>query len=463
MLHIYNSLSGKKEQFEPIRPGKVSMYVCGITVYDLCHVGHARSSLVFDVVVRALRFLGYDVTYVRNITDIDDKIIRRAHDNGESWQVLADRMVVAMHEDEASLGVLSPDREPRATQHIQDMITLIQMLQEKGLAYQAENGDMCFSVEDYDQYGALSQRVLDELQAGARIADQSGKRSPHDFVLWKHAKPDEPSWESPFGPGRPGWHIECSAMSRAELGQPFDIHGGGMDLKFPHHENEIAQSQGACGGVYANTWMHSGLLTINGEKMSKSLGNFVTIRDALADNDPEVLRYLMIASHYRSPVNYSKEQLDQSKASLTRLYTALRDSAVVPMTELDLTMFPQYQAFVDALSDDIHVPEALSVLFGLAKMVNREREINIEKANQYASLLKGLGGVLGLLQQDPVDFLRGELSVGIDKDAIEALVADRQAARAAKDFQKADAIRDQLAEMGVEIEDKGSETVWRLR
>ena len=460
MLYIHNSLSGKKERFEPIRDGKVSMYVCGITVYDLCHVGHARSSLVFDVVVRVLRFLGNEVTYVRNITDIDDKIIRRAHDNGEPWRDLAERMIVAMHDDEKALGVLPPDREPRATDHIDGMIALIHTLQEKGLAYQADNGDMCFSVEKYDQYGALSQRVLDELQAGARITDHSGKRSPHDFVLWKHAKPDEPAWDSPFGAGRPGWHIECSAMSRAELGQPFDIHGGGMDLKFPHHENEIAQSQGACGGVYANTWMHSGLLTINGEKMSKSLGNFVTIRDALADNNPDVLRYVMIASHYRSPVNYSQEQLDQSRASLTRLYTALRDNNTVPMSELDLTAFPEYQAFVGALCDDIHVPEALSVLFGLAKAVNRESDS--AKAVQLASLLKGLGGVLGLLQQNPSDFLRGDLPEGVTAETIEELMNDRQAARAAKEFQKADSIRDELAAMGVEIEDRGSETIWRL-
>ncbi len=462
MLHIYDSLSRQKRPFEPIRPKKVSLYVCGITVYDLCHVGHARSLLVFDTIVRVLRFLDYSVTYVRNITDIDDKIIQRALDNKEPWRDLVDRMIDAMHADEHALGLLPPNHEPLATDHIDGMLSLIQSLEKKGLAYQTESGDVCFSVEDYAEYGALSHRVLDELQAGARVVDQSGKRHPHDFVLWKHAKPDEPAWESPYGPGRPGWHIECSAMSTKHLGQPFDIHGGGMDLKFPHHENEIAQSQGACDKTYANYWMHSGLLTINGEKMSKSLGNFVTIRDALAEHEAEVIRYLMLASHYRSPVNYSTDQLDQAKASLKRLYIALRDVTCVEIPDEQLKASEWYQRFVEALFDDINVPEALAVLFALAKEVNRARDANPDELVTLASLLHQLGAVLGLLQQDPALFLKGQLPAGLDEATIESMLADRRLAREKKEWAKADSIRDELLEKGIEIEDRGNDTGWKV-
>lgn len=455
-MKIYNSLTKEKTAFVPIKPNHVSLYACGMTVYDYCHIGHARGMIVFDIVVRYFQLRGYTVNYVNNITDIDDKIIRRANENAEDWQALTQRFIDAMHEDQQALGLLRPDAEPRATHYIPSIIALIEKMMAKGYAYVAGNGDVCFDVRKFDTYGKLSHRKIDDLQAGARVELSHAKRDPLDFVLWKLAKPNEPQWDSPWGAGRPGWHIECSAMSTDLLGQPFDIHGGGMDLKFPHHENEIAQSEAACGVDFAHTWMHVGLLQVDGEKMSKSLGNFFTIRDVMATYDAELIRYFMISGHYRSPVNYSEENLCQLKASLDRLYMALRG---LPVSADDAG--EDYQVrFYEAMDDDFNTPVALSVLFDLAHDIQRMRQDGqVDKAGAYGHRLKQLADIFGLLQQDPDRYFQG--ADDIDVNAIDAMIAERQQARAEKDWKKADAIRDQLLEQGIVIDDASGGATWR--
>jgi len=462
MLKVYNSLTRAKEEFVPIDPGRVRMYVCGMTVYDLCHLGHARVLVVFDVIVRHLRSLGYDVTYVRNITDIDDKIIARASDKGESVQQLTDRFIAAMHEDADALGVLRPDLEPRATESMQDILAMIQQLLDKGYAYQGDNGDIFYSVSRFERYGELSGKRLEDLRSGARVDVDEAKRDPLDFVLWKAAKPGEPSWPSPWGDGRPGWHIECSAMSTECLGAHYDIHGGGMDLQFPHHENEIAQSEAATGQHFVNYWIHNGFVQVDEEKMSKSLGNFFTVRDILQRYQPEEVRYFILASHYRSPLNYSDDNLDQARAALQRLYTALRDAGSVP----DVDPPPEVNArFRTAMDDDFNTPEALAVLFELARDINRAREQRQpELASQLAGALRSLGERLGLLGADPGSYLRGKHGAaqqGPSDHDIDALVAQRDAARASRNWAEADRLRDQLAEMGVVLEDGAAGTRWR--
>jgi cysteinyl-tRNA synthetase len=470
---IFNSLTGQKEEFEPLEPGKVRMYVCGDTVYDYCHVGHARSKVAFDIVRRYLAYRGFRVTFVRNITDIDDKIIDRAAENGESIQSLTSRFIKAMHEDYDRLGILRPDHEPKATEHIESIIRMTQQLIEKGYAYEAGNGDVMYSVSKFGPYGQLSGRQLSDLRAGARVAIDEHKRDPLDFVLWKHAKPGEPSWPSPWGDGRPGWHIECSAMSHDLLGSRFDIHGGGMDLKFPHHENEIAQSCAASGDVFARLWMHNGFVNVDNEKMSKSLGNFFRIRDVLDSGyvrDPEVLRYFLIGSHYRGPINYSLTQIEQADAGLTRLYTALRDVEVKP-SDAKSGATAQFEA---AMDDDFNTPEAVAALQGLATELNRVKASGQKSAAvDLAAELRRLGGVLGLLRQSPEEFLRKGKGASAgqsdaSKDAaltdaqIEALIAERKQARQAKNFKRSDEIRAQLAAAGVILEDKpDGTTTWR--
>ncbi len=461
MLQIYNSLTRKKEVFTPIEAGKVRLYVCGMTVYDYCHVGHARVMVVFDVVVRYLRALGYQVTYVRNITDIDDKIIRRAQENGEDYRVLTERFIQAMHTDAAALGVQPPTVEPRATESIAAMQALIRTLLEKGFAYLAETGDVCYDVSRFARYGELANKNLEDLRAGARVEVEAGKDDPLDFVLWKAAKPGEPSWPSPWGPGRPGWHIECSAMSSRCLGEHFDIHGGGMDLKFPHHENEIAQSEAASGHRFVNYWMHNGFVQINEEKMSKSLGNFFTVREVLERYPPEIVRFFIISSYYRGPLNYSDENLDHARASLTRLYTALRG---LPGSEASPQ--PAYQnRFREAMDDDFNTAEALAVLFELAREINRLRDKGeIEEAARLGADLRGLGAILGLLQDDPDSFLKGSESgatEGLSAAGIEELIAQRTAARKARNWAEADRIRGLLAERGIVLEDTAGGTTWR--
>jgi len=453
MLHITNSLTRTKEEFVPLTPVVVRMYVCGMTVYDLCHLGHARVFVVFDMVTRWLRASGYRVEYVRNITDIDDKIIKRAHDNGETPAELTGRFIAAMHEDERALGVLPPDHEPRATEYVAQMLALIGQLVRNGLAYPAPNGDAYYSVRAFPAYGRLSGKSLDELRAGERVDIDPNKRDPMDFVLWKAAKPGEPAWESPWGPGRPGWHIECSAMSAELLGQHFDIHGGGQDLQFPHHENEIAQSEGAHGCTFVNYWLHNGFVRVDNEKMSKSLGNFFTIREVLAKYDAEVVRFFILRAHYRSPLNYSDAHLDDAKGALTRLYTALKN-APVNMAAPDWTQ-PAAQRFKAAMDDDFNTPEALAVLFELAGEANRG---DIAAA----TALRSLGAVLGLLQREAADFLQaGSATTGLSEAEIEALIAARQAARKAKDFAESDRIRDTLAAAGIVLEDGAGGTAWR--
>jgi len=466
MLQIHNSLTRQKEVFTPIEPGKVRLYVCGMTVYDYCHVGHARVLVVFDVVVRYLRHRGYDVTYVRNITDIDDKIIRRAQERGEDCNALSSRFVAAMHEDADALGVLRPDVEPCATHSIPAMVTLIQTLMDKGFAYPGDNGDVYYDVSRFPTYGALSNKKLDDLRAGSRVDVDETKADPLDFVLWKAAKPDEPSWDSPWGPGRPGWHIECSVMSMDCLGKHFDIHGGGLDLKFPHHENEIAQSEAATGEKFANYWLHNGFVQIDEEKMSKSLGNFFTVREVLGRYPPEVVRFFIVSSHYRSPLNYSDENLDHAKASLTRFYVALRDlPASEPSSDTDYRT-----RFQEAMDDDFNTPEALSILFELAREINRARDDgDHEQAHALGADLRQLGGVLGLLQDDPERFLRGGsgssgVAAGeLTEEQIDTLIAQRIAARKAKNWAEADQIRDQLVEAGVILEDNAEGTAWRRK
>ena len=453
MLHVTNSLTRTKEEFVPLTPGKVRMYVCGMTVYDLCHLGHARVFVVFDMVTRWLRASGYEVDYVRNITDIDDKIIRRAQENNETPTALTERFITAMHEDERALGVLPPDHEPRATAYVAQMLTLIGQLEKAGLAYPAPNGDVYYSVRSFDGYGRLSGKSLDELRAGERVEVDLSKRDPMDFVLWKAAKPGEPSWDSPWGPGRPGWHIECSAMSAELLGNHFDIHGGGQDLQFPHHENEIAQSEGAHGCKFVNYWLHNGFVRVDNEKMSKSLGNFFTIREILKKYDAEVVRFFILRAHYRSPLNYSDAHLDDAKSALSRLYTALKN-APLPGAEPDWH-HPAAIRFRAAMDDDFNTAEALAVLFDLAGEANRGDAAA-------AQVLRSLGGVLGLLQRNTADYLQaGASCAGMDEQEIEALITARKTARTERNFAESDRIRDALTAANIVLEDGPGGTTWR--
>ncbi len=458
MIHIHNSLTRRKEPFAPIDPGQVRMYVCGMTVYDYCHLGHARVLVVFDMVVRWLRARGFDVTYVRNITDIDDKIIKRAAENGESVEALTARFITAMHEDADALGVLRPDLEPRATVYVPQIVDMVERLIERGYAYRAANHDVYYRVRKFPRYGALSGKSLDDLRAGARVEIGEQKEDPLDFVLWKAAKPGEPSWASPWGDGRPGWHIECSAMSTNCLGDHFDIHGGGPDLKFPHHENEIAQSEGATGGPFVNVWMHAGYVYTGEEKMSKSLGNFFTIREALKAFDPEVIRYYILASHYHSPLNYSAESLEGARAALSRLYTALRGLPPAAPAAGN----PAAGRFLAAMDDDFNTPVALAVLFDLAREVNRLSASDPARAAAFGALLRQLAEPLGLLRRPAGEFLQvrtgGE---GISTGEIEALIARRTAARTARDWAESDRIRDLLKAQGVILEDSAAGTTWR--
>lgn len=455
-LQIYNSMTRRIEAFRPIEPGKVRMYVCGMTVYDFCHIGHARMMLAFDVVYRWLKACGYEVTYVRNITDIDDKIIARAAENGETIRELTARFIDFMHEDVAALGILPPDHEPRATDYVPQMLEIIEKLEQKGLAYRSAEGDVNYSVRDFKDYGKLSNRSLDDLRAGERVDVNTDKRDPLDFVLWKAAKAEEPAeakWESRWGSGRPGWHIECSAMSSKLLGPHFDIHGGGADLQFPHHENEIAQSEGVTGHTFVNYWMHNGFVRVDDEKMSKSLGNFFTIREVLEKYDPEVLRFFVIRTHYRSPLNYSDAHLDDAKAGLTRLYTALKDVTVDGTVAVDWAE-GHAQRFAAAMNEDFNTPVAVAVLFDLANEVNRTG--SVAQARQ----LKALAGILGLLQRDARVFLQGGETV--DEAAIMKQIEARAAAKAAKNFAEADRIRAALLAEGIVLEDRpGGVTEWR--
>ncbi|TFH86811.1 cysteine--tRNA ligase [Billgrantia azerbaijanica] len=456
-MQIYNTLTRRKETFSPIEPGKVRMYVCGMTVYDYCHLGHARVMVAFDVITRYLRWRGYDVDYVRNITDIDDKILRRAEENDETITALTERMIAAMHEDEARLGVLRPDHEPRATRHVGDIIAMIETLVDKGYAYAADNGDVYYRVRRFADYGKLNNRDPDEMRAGARVEVDEHKEDPLDFVLWKAAKAGEASWPSPWGEGRPGWHIECSAMSKCCLGETFDIHGGGPDLTFPHHENEIAQSEAANDKPFVNTWMHAGAVRVNQEKMSKSLGNFFTIREVLEVHDPEVVRYLLVASHYRSPINYAPESLLEARRSLERFYTALEG-----VTPTDGSVDGRFaERFVAAMDDDFNTPEALSALFELVRELNRAKQEAPEQAPALAFELRRLAGVLGLLGQEPSRFLQGgATALPLPEAEIEAKIAARAEAKRARDFATADAIRDELAALGILLKDSREGTRW---
>jgi len=458
MLQIYNTLTKSKQPFTPINPGQIRMYVCGITVYDLCHIGHARVMVCFDLITRYLRARGWDVDYVRNITDVDDKIIRRAAENRESVDALTARMISAMHEDEAALSVLRPVKEPRATRHIEDIIAMVQTLIDKGYAYVATNGDVYYRVERFASYGKLTNKVVDELRAGARVEVETAKESPIDFVLWKAAKAGELSWESPWGAGRPGWHIECSAMSKCCLGETFDIHGGGPDLPFPHHENEIAQSEAANGKTYVNYWMHAGPVRVNAEKMSKSLGNFFTIRDVLKEHNPEVVRYFLASVHYRSHIDYSPDSLREAKGALDRFYQALEGT---PLSDSVLDEQSDYaQRFFEAMDDDFNTPRALAVLFELAAELNRAKAEGLETAGYYSAQLRALAGLIGLLQQEPNAYLQHATEGEISATAIEALIVERKEARAAKDFARSDEIRDQLAQQGVILKDGPEGTQW---
>jgi cysteinyl-tRNA synthetase len=454
MLKIYNTLAREKQEFFPITPGTVRMYVCGMTVYDYCHLGHARVMVVFDIVQRWLRTSGYAVTYVRNITDIDDKIIRRAHENNETIDALTSRFIAAMDEDAAALGIEKPDAEPRATQYVEGMLGMINVLESRKLAYRSENGDVNYAVRSFPGYGKLSGKSLDELRAGERVEIGLGKHDPLDFVLWKHAKEGEPSWDSPWGKGRPGWHIECSVMSSCLLGTHFDIHGGGQDLQFPHHENEIAQSEGAHQTPFVNYWMHNGFVRVDDQKMSKSLGNFFTVREILTRYDAEVVRFFIIRAHYRSPISYSDQHLDDARQALTRLYTALKGLEAEPAPiDWDNAYAARFRA---AMDDDFNTPEAIAVLFELANEVNRSR------APGAAALLKSLAGVLGLLQREPNAFLQAlPATGGLDAARIEDLIAARTAARKAKNFAEADRVRKELADAGIELEDTPEGTLWR--
>lgn len=463
MLKIYNTLTRQKEALVPIEPGKVGMYVCGMTVYDYCHLGHARVMVAFDVVARHLRASGYDLNYVRNITDIDDKIIQRAHENGESFQTLTDRFIDAMHADELALGVLPPDHEPRATQSIAEIIAMIETLIARGHAYVGSNGDIFYAIQSFNNYGRLSGKQLEDLQSGSRVDVDDAKKDPLDFVLWKMAKPHEPFWNSPWGKGRPGWHIECSAMSTSCLGHHFDIHGGGMDLQFPHHENEIAQSEGATGERFVNIWMHNGFVRVNEEKMSKSLGNFFTVREVLKQYRPEVIRFFILNSHYRSPLNYSQDTLNEALAGLTRLYTALRD--LPSITPNSLFEGDDYGSrFREAMNDDFNTAEAVAVLFDIARDINRQKSSDHALAGQLASRLRGLASHLGLLATDPEHFLKNPApaaEAGFSDDQIETFIRARQAAKDQKNWPEADRIRQALAADGILLEDTAGKTTWR--
>jgi cysteinyl-tRNA synthetase len=470
MLKIYNTLSRSKQEFIPLTKGKVNMYVCGMTVYDYCHLGHARVMVVFDVVRRWLRALDYQVTYVRNITDIDDKIIKRAQENKEPMGALTERFIAAMDEDAAALGIEKPDHEPRATQYVPGMLDMIEVLRQKGLAYQASDGDVNYAVRKFEGYGKLSGKSLDDLRAGERVQVDMAKQDPLDFVLWKRAKEGEPSWDSPWGKGRPGWHIECSVMSSALLGKHFDIHGGGQDLQFPHHENEIAQSEGAHQCTFVNTWMHNGFVRVDNEKMSKSLGNFFTVREILAKYDPEVVRFFIIRAQYRSPLNYSDHHLDDAKQGLTRLYTALKDFDVQAG---DIDWSNTYAAkFREAMNDDFNTPEAVAVLFELANEINKSKSIDT------ARLLKSLAGLLGLLQRNWLEYSQHVLkppllvntqtffspTVSVESlkpEQIQTRIDDRLEARKAKNFAEADRIRKELLDAGIVLEDGPKGTTWR--
>lgn len=457
MLKIYNTLKREKEEFKPINPNQVGMYVCGVTVYDLCHFGHGRTFVSFDVIARYLRYSGYNLCYVRNITDVDDKIIKRALENNETCDELVDRMIAEMHQDFDALNILRPDVEPRATKHIPEIITMVEKLIHNGHAYVAADGDVMFDVESFQKYGALSRQNLEQLQAGARVEIKSIKKNPMDFVLWKMSKAGEPSWESPWGNGRPGWHIECSAMNSKELGEHFDIHGGGSDLMFPHHENEIAQSCCAHGGDYVNYWLHTGMLTIDKEKMSKSLGNFFSIRHMLGLYDAESLRYFFLTAHYRSLLDYSIDNLDLARSALERLYTALRGCDV----SVEAIGGEHYvEAFKTAMDDDFNTPGALAVLFEIARELNKLKTEDMAKANGLAVRLKELAGVLGLLEQNPDAFLKGDAND--DETAeIEALIKQRNEAKAAKNWAVADEVRDKLKAMNIVLEDTPNGTIWR--
>lgn len=460
MVTIYNTLTQRKEPLQPLEPGKVRLYVCGMTVYDFCHLGHARMLLAFDVVVRYLRFSGYDVTYVRNITDVDDKILARALENDEPFTTVTDRYITAMHEDEAALSIVRPDKEPRATAHIDQIVSMIEKLLVSDHAYRAENGDVYFSVSSFPDYGKLSKKKPDELLEGARVEIGELKRDPRDFVLWKAADDNAVGWDSPWGYGRPGWHIECSAMSTCALGDTFDIHGGGSDLMFPHHENEIAQSEAATGATFAKLWMHNGPLRIDDEKMSKSLGNFFTVREVLATYKPEIVRHLLISSHYRSPINYSQQSLSQSVKAVERFYHCLKDLDLAATKTLTNSRFEK--AFRRAMDDDFNTPEALSVLFEMVSEIHQLKGEDPALANQLGALLVRLGGSLGLLQAEPAAFLQHSVNSDLDTAEIERLVAERVAARASQDWRRADEIRDQLSELNVVIEDSVGGSTWRI-
>ena len=462
MLKIYNTLTNQKQVFKPINPSSVGIYVCGMTVYDFCHMGHARVLVMFDVMTRHMRRTFPEVKYVRNITDIDDKIINRSIENQEDIYSLTNRFIKAMHEDEIALNILKPDLEPRATESIEQMYSMIESLIEKGFAYQGKNGDVYYSVRNFKNYGKLSGKNLDDLEAGARVDIESDKRDPLDFVLWKMAKPNEPKWSSPWGDSRPGWHIECSAMSTHHLGNHFDIHGGGMDLTFPHHENEIAQSEGANNCSFVNTWMHVGFVNINDEKMSKSLNNFFTIRDVLEKYDGETLRYFLISSHYRSPLNFSDENLASAKSALTRLYTAIRGLSASTKAMDQVSMrFDYEKRFNEALDDDFNTPIALSILFEIAKHANTEREDDKDQAGALSELLKKLGSHIGIMGYDADDYLK--MGIELSDAKIDEKIYQRESARASKDFAMSDQIRDELLALGIILEDSINGTSWRRK
>ena len=452
-IKFYNSLTNQKEDFVPIREGEVGMYVCGMTVYDNCHLGHARAMMAFDILARYLRYQNYKVNFIRNITDIDDKIIERANENKETIDALTDRTIASMQEDFSKLGLEIPTNEPRATDHIEGMIAMISTLIDKGHAYHSEGGDVFFAVRTFPEYGKLSNKNIDDLNPGSRIEEDDSKKDPLDFVLWKSAKPNEPSWDSPWGLGRPGWHIECSVMSLENLGKHFDIHGGGPDLLFPHHENEIAQSECASDHKFANYWMHSGLLKINGEKMSKSLGNFAMLKDLFTSYHPEVIRYYLISSHYRSSLNFDNESLDQARSALTRLYQAI---SVAPSQESDLHE-DSVKEFIHSMNDDLNTPEALSTLFGLAKLINSSQDA--QDQSMYASTMRELGKVLGLLNDSSEAFL--QYGAKLTDEEISKKIDERNQARDNKDFQKADQIRDELAAQGILLDDSSDGTSWK--
>lgn len=464
MLKIYNTLSRQKEVFKPIHEGKVGMYVCGMTVYDYCHLGHARVLVGFDIINRYLRFSGYDVNYVRNITDIDDKILRRADENGEAFDALTERFIEAMHEDERELGVQKPTSEPRATAYIEKIISMVETLIEKGYAYAADNGDVYYSVTQFENYGALSGKKLDELISGAseRNNVETDKKDERDFALWKRAQAGEVSWQSPWGEGRPGWHIECSAMSTCCVGDTLDIHGGGPDLPFPHHENEIAQSEAATDKKYVNYWMHAGAVRVDNEKMSKSLGNFFTIRDILAKYPAEVVRFFLISSHYRSSINYSEQSLKEAKAGLQRFYQCLQNfEHVAALNEVDLKQSSSFADFKAAMDDDFNVREALAVMYGLVKTANSADSVGNDLAEQAAAQLKGYGNLLGILQLPAQQFLQQEAEGELSAADIEKAIADRQQAKADKDYAKADSIREHLKDQGIELLDSPQGTTWQ--